>query len=104
MLPFEFVVCGTPRSLNADSGKKGGSWQTKVKNAAAQRWGSSTPVAGDLAVSITYLCERFQPGGQQPDIDNIAKPIVDALEKLIYVNDASITDVLCRRRTLARQC
>ncbi len=41
-----------------------------------------------------------RPSGQQPDIDNIAKPIVDALEGLIYDDDYIVTDVLCRRRSL----
>ena len=50
-------------------------------------------------MSITWLCERFQPGGTQPDVDNIAKPIIDALKGLVYATDASVTDVLCRRRS-----
>lgn len=58
-------------------------------------------MGGDLAVSITWFCERFQPGGQQPDVDNIAKPIVDALKGLVYDDDARVTDVLCRRRSSA---
>lgn len=41
-----------------------------------------------------------QPSGQQPDIDNTAKPIVDALEGLVYDDDYIVTDVLCRRRSL----
>ena len=36
-----------------------------------------------------------------PDIDNIAKPIVDSLIGLIYDDDRSVTDVLCRRRDLS---
>ena len=54
-----------------------------------------------MAVSITWICERFRPGGDQPDVDNIAKPIVDALKDVVYVDDARITDVLCRRRSPA---
>ena len=99
MLPFDFKISGTPRSLNSGSGKEGGPWQRSVKNAAERRWGRRGPVAGDLAVSITWLCERFQPDRAQPDVDNIAKPIIDALKGLVYDSDASVTDVLCRRRS-----
>ena len=99
MLPFDFNVSGAPRSLSGGGAKEGGPWQAAVKNAAERRWRKRGPIAGDLAVSITWLCERFQPGGQQPDVDNIAKPIVDALKGLVYADDASITDVLCRRRS-----
>ena len=51
-------------------------------------------------MSIMHLYDRFAPVGQQPDIDNIAKPIVDALEGLVYDDDYTVTDVLCRRRSL----
>ena len=54
-----------------------------------------------MAVSITWFCERFQPHSYQPDVDNIAKPIVDALKELVYDDDARVTDVLCRRRSSA---
>ena len=54
-----------------------------------------------MLVSITWVCDRFRPGGDQPDVDNIAKPIVDALKNVVYVDDAHVTDVLCRRRSPA---
>ena len=97
MLPFEFVVLGRPRTKNANSSKK---WELDVEKAARQRWGNCEPATSDLAVSITYLCNTFQPGGQQPDSDNIAKPIVEALKHLVYHDDHIVTDVLCRRRIL----
>ena len=54
-----------------------------------------------MVVSITWVCERFQPEGDQPDVDNIAKPITDALKGVVYADDAHVTDVLCRRRSPA---
>ena len=99
MLPFEFAVYRTPLSQGSNNAKEGGWWQKRVRSAAASDFASRKPIAGDLAFSITWLCERFQPSGQQPDVDNIAKPIVDALKGLVYADDASITDVLCRRRS-----
>jgi len=32
------------------------------------------------------------------DVDNIPKPISDALKGLVYVDDEQVTDVLCRKR------
>ena len=100
MVPFDFVVIGTPKSLQSKSAQKGGPWQTDVKGAAAPVWGTSQTVDTPLAVSITYLTERFVARGNQPDTDNIAKPILDALKGLVYDDDSIVTDVLCRRRTL----
>ena len=100
MVPFSFVVDGTPKSLQSKGGKKDGPWQTDVKGAAAPVWGTAQTVDTPLAVSITYLTERFVARSNQPDTDNIAKPILDALKGLVYDDDSIVTDVLCRRRTL----
>ena len=34
------------------------------------------------------------------DLDNIPKPILDALKGLVYLDDEQITDVVCRKRNL----
>jgi len=34
------------------------------------------------------------------DVDNIPKPISDALKGLVYLDDEQVTDVLCRKRNL----
>lgn len=34
------------------------------------------------------------------DVDNIPKPILDALRGLVYLDDEQVTDVLCRKRDL----
>lgn len=47
-------------------------------------------------LTITYF---YEESGM--DVDNIPKPIADALKGLVYVDDAQINDVLCRRRDLS---
>ena len=42
-----------------------------------------------------YLCDR-----DPVDVDNIIKPIQDALDGLIYEGDAKVTDVESHRRSL----
>ena len=44
-------------------------------------------------VSITYVFDDVDL-----DIDNISKPILDAMKGLIYVDDRQITDLICRKR------
>ncbi len=34
------------------------------------------------------------------DMDNVPKPISDALKGLVYLDDQQVTDVLCRKRNL----
>ena len=46
-------------------------------------------------MEITHFFE-----GAPADVDNIAKPILDALKDLIYKDDHQITDLMTRRRPL----
>ncbi len=47
-------------------------------------------------VTITYF---FQ--GASLDVDNIPKPILDALNGVVYSDDSQVTDLLCRKRNLS---
>ena len=74
-LPFEFSVLGIPLSAQA-SGHSRGRWQETVRAAAEAEWESGTPpIGGEASVTIIYSYE----GETDLDVDNIAKPILDAL-------------------------
>jgi crossover junction endodeoxyribonuclease RusA len=53
------------------------------------------PVSGLIMLTITNFYESVSM-----DIDNIPKPILDALKGLVYLDDEQVTDVLCRKRDL----
>ena len=38
--------------------------------------------------------------GDSLDVDNVPKPILDALKDTIYVDDKQVTDLLCRKRDI----
>ena len=44
---------------------------------------------------ITYFYEDASL-----DVDNIPKPILDALNGLVYSDDTEVSDLLCRKRDL----
>lgn len=46
-------------------------------------------------VTITYFFEVASL-----DVDNIPKPILDALKGVVYSDDSEVTDLLCRKRDL----
>jgi len=46
-------------------------------------------------VTITYVYDAIRL-----DVDNIPKPILDGLERVVFPDDRRITDMLCRRRDL----
>ncbi len=46
-------------------------------------------------LTITYFFDSVAV-----DVDNIPKPILDALKGLVYLDDEQVTDILCRKRNL----
>ena len=46
-------------------------------------------------LTITHFYDSVQL-----DVDNIPKPILDALKELVYLDDGQLTDVICRKRDL----
>ena len=70
-------------------------WTRTVQQAAESARGGEPPFAGEVTVTITYFFE-----GASPDIDNIPKPILDALNGLAYEDDVLVSDLLCRKRHL----
>ena len=97
-LPLEFIVDGPPVSQQTRNKILLQSWINIVHNAAALRWNNEPPLAGEVTVTITYLFDTID--GVSLDVDNIPKPILDALKGLVYVDDTQVTDLLCRKREL----
>jgi len=46
-------------------------------------------------VTITYFFDNAAP-----DVDNIPKPMLDALKDFVYLDDEQVTDIFCRKRNL----
>ncbi len=64
-----------------------------MRNTASQYWGLNSPFAEAVRVEIT----NFFYGGA-PDLDNMAKPILDALKGVVYDDDSQVSDLVCRKR------
>ena len=96
MLPFEFVIDGPPVSQQARRRARLREWISKVKNEAESHWPEDElPVDDSVMVKITYFYENTPV-----DVDNISKPILDALKGMIFKDDSQVTDLLCRKRSL----
>lgn len=96
MLPFEFTVLGPPVSQQARRRERLREWQRIVRRAAERSWpATSDPVEFGISMVITYYYET-----STPDLDNIIKPIQDALIGLIYQDDSQVTDVRARKRSI----
>ena len=94
-LPFDFVVAGRAVSQRAKSSASRERWRLQIRAAAEAHWGDADPEAGPLSVTVSYL--SIDPG---VDVDNIPKPILDALKGLVFADDEQVIDLQCRKRRL----
>ncbi|MGK7877972.1 MAG: RusA family crossover junction endodeoxyribonuclease [Xenococcaceae cyanobacterium] len=96
MFPFDFIVTGSPVSLQTNNRTLLQSWKGKVRQAAVARLPVGTvPTIEPVQVIITHYYDTTSL-----DIDNIAKPILDALNLLVYIDDKQITDLTVRKRDI----
>lgn len=92
---FEFLIPRRPLSLQAKNSSLQ-AWKRYVRAEAEKTWiGPPSPTA-NFRLKLIYLC-----GDAPVDVDNIIKPIQDALDGLIYSSDIQVTDVESHRRPLA---
>ena len=88
--PLEFVVQGTPVSLQTARAKSKEAWKQRVKEASYK----SLPeghFSTESPISVTLF--YFPATEMQGDVDNIVKPILDALAKHIYSDDRQVERV-----------
>lgn len=97
MQTFEFLIPKRPVSLQTKNRKNLQAWKSFVRGEAAKLWGNGTPPVSlpALRFTIVYLCDE-----SPADIDNIIKPIQDALVGLVFEDDFLVSDVDSHRRFL----
>ena len=87
---FELLIPRRPLSLQA---KRLQAWKAYVRAEATHSWTTAPANAAAFRLTLVYLCNT-----SPVDIDNIIKPIQDALETVVYPADELITDVDSHRR------
>jgi hypothetical protein len=65
-----------------------------VQEVAKRQGNLGSPSTEEVKATITYFFFDYTP----LDVDNIPKPILDALNGLVYADDSQVTDLLCRKR------
>jgi Holliday junction resolvase RusA-like endonuclease len=86
MLHLEFVVPGPPISYQTRDKANLRMWQATIQLEARKVW-----TAEPLTVRLKLLAINFFEGDRPPlDDDNMIKPIRDALNAVVYVDDRQI--------------
>jgi hypothetical protein len=92
--PVEFVVLGTPVSAQAKRRESIEQWQARVREAsrvALPEGHFASP--GPISITLFY----FPAADMAGDIDNIVKPILDALRRHIYLDDRQIERLVVQK-------
>lgn len=93
LFPLEFFVAATPRSLGASARSKG-RWRDVLRSSARNRISETVEFwlfhERPLALTIFYFAAARAEG----DVDNIVKPIQDALIGVAYLDDRVIERVV----------
>ena len=96
MLPFEFTIQGPPVSHQTRNRARLQQWKNDVRAAAQARVvAGAAPCPDPVQIAITYYYE-----GDSPDVDNIIKPIQDALNGVVFIDDAQVAETKSRKRPL----
>ena len=96
MLPFEFTIKGPPISAQTRSRQRLSAWKQQVRSCAqAEVNPLADLVDTDVCVTITYYYD-----GDSPDVDNIIKPIQDALIGVVFDDDRQVVETKGRKRSV----
>jgi Holliday junction resolvase RusA-like endonuclease len=91
---FEVAIPGIPRAYRAASCP---AWQAHVRGVAARAWPAAhAPYQDELSIVLIY----FHLGTTTIDLDNMAKPILDALNGLVYADDRQLSQMTVRKTQL----
>lgn len=107
-----FVVPGSPRGWQRPGSSRGGRRYTPARTrgyerdvAVAALAAGVRPVDGPIAVHIAVHADHVEVSigscrGKvaRPDLDNIAKAVLDGLSGVAYADDAQVVELHVRRR------
>ena len=78
---------------------EGRAYRQAVAVAVLEQHGAGDPLAGRLSMTI----EAYPPDRRRRDVDNMAKAILDSLERAgVYKNDAQIDHLSIRRMSVEK--
>ena len=97
--PIEFIVHGTPVSQQARRAASREEWKERVRQASSGVLPSPHfAFEGAMSVTLYYLPPEVMEG----DIDNI-KPVLDALSRLVYIDDRQVERIVAQKFDPMRQ-
>jgi crossover junction endodeoxyribonuclease RusA len=81
---FDVCVHGQPISAQTARRDLLNAWKQQVSRASAAVW-TRPPLVGDVRIRVSYYSDT-----SRIDEDNLKKPIQDALQGIVYMNDRQV--------------
>lgn len=92
--PFEFLVAAAPVSLQVKRRRSLEQWKNRIISASREALPEGH-LATESPISATLF--YFPAAEMAGDIDNIVKPILDALGRHVYLDDRQVHRVLVQK-------
>jgi len=92
--PIEFLVHGTPVSAQAARAASREEWKQRVRSASKAVL-PDPHFASDDRMSVTLFYLPDEP--MQGDIDNVAKLVLDALGRHVYIDDQQVERLVVQK-------
>lgn len=91
--PFEFAVHGTAVSSQASAPSRD-AWKVRIRAAC----GSFLPASHFLTEAPVSVTLYYFPDGEMVgDLDNIIKPVLDAMAQQVYVDDMQVERLVAQK-------
>ncbi len=92
---FEVCVHGQPVSAQTGNRQALQAWKKRIREACQAAWPGRTAIEERAIIRVTHYYES-----RIGDVDNLIKPIQDALQGIAYLNDRQIDEMIGNRRNI----
>jgi len=92
---FEVCVHGRPVSAQSANRNALRDWKQVVAESVRRAWVWNGPLSEDVLLDVVYYAE-----GVSGDLDNLLKPIQDALQGIAYNDDKQVRELKGARRDI----
>ncbi|WP_420723317.1 RusA family crossover junction endodeoxyribonuclease [Hwanghaeella sp. LZ110] len=92
--PIEVIVLGTPISLQATGGRSKKQWKDSIVEALRIELPKDCFLSDERLDVTIYI---FPDGEMEADLDNVIKPILDAMVKVVYLDDNQVDRIVAQR-------
>ena len=89
--PIEVIVPGTPISLQATGGRSKEQWKDSIVDALRFELPKDCFLSDERLDVTIYI---FPDGEMEADLDNVIKPILDAMVKVVYLDDNQVDRIV----------